>query len=545
MAGSSLDDFVRHLSQNASASNYHDMTSFEKNNSRRSSSTDSNEPKRLKKEKPIDTPFGHVDMKKLEHCARTLQKQIRIIINEAPDLERLQELLESPNVDDDVKHEIQRNALVKVAAALKSQYNAKELDIFDDIITGNVSAEVDKIISDRKDDQKDDQKNDDDQDDEDDDEDDDDDEDGLPPLPPIHDPHLSDRVFIHKSTLNDRTYLLEKELIAAHNERLEFLGDSILNNVVTMIIYERFDHSPEGELSKIRSLLVNNKTLAEFAIAYGLDKRLRSNISDSILKQGNQKIFADVFEAYIGALAIQHKMVLTSIKLWLTKIMAWKLKEFDQEIKGLEPVNKNAKTDLYLLIGTAAFHPQYKVVKTGDGATESFIIRCEMGNDVLGEGVAPSSKEAGLRAAMQALKNRDLLEKYGQIRLGTDRNESKISLKMLYSKYQGLLGVPSNIVDETTGTGGTYIPLDIFPVIGDESQVFLPEAKNDLYAILNKRGIIPQYQVSAEEDKFKGELHIKNVLVAIGVDSSKKRAATRAAIALLKNKKALQEIEKL
>ena len=95
----------------------------------------------------------------------------------------------------------------------------------------------------------------------------------LPKLPEIHNTELLDRVFIHKSTLNDRTYLSQHELIAAHNERLEFLGVSILNNGVTMIIYVRFNHELEGDYLKIRYSLVNNNTLGEFAIAYGIDNR--------------------------------------------------------------------------------------------------------------------------------------------------------------------------------------------------------------------------------------------------------------------------------
>lgn len=578
---------LRHSGENADPTSNSDSDMTESNKRPKVSRTSSLE------EVGDSVLFGHVDVKKLEHCARTLQKQIRILINEAPSLAKLQQLSESAEVDNEVKHEIQRNPLLQMASVLKSKYLAKDLSVFDEILSGNVqpTEEYTPVVQNAysasenggnygagRDGELQQSDNDSEYDDQ------------LPGLPLISNPHLLDRVFIHKSTLNDRTYLSEEELIGSHNERLEFLGDSILNNVVTMIIYERFRHSSEGELLKIRSQLVSNKTLAEFSITYGLDKRLRSNISDLILRQGNQKIYADVFEAYIGALAIEHKMDLTIIKKWLTKILHLKLKSFDQEIGGVEPLNKNAKTDLYLLIGTAAFHPEYRVVKTGDGATKPFIIRCEMGREVLGEGVAPSSKEAGLRAAMQALKNRRLLEKYGQIRLGTDRNESKISSNVLLTKYQDLsmettpefysnggfsydpMGTPlsatnsndasitkllssilnSNFISNastppanTSQKRSSYQSGSIFPVYGNELAHFLPEAKNDLYAILNKRGIVPQYNVFAEDDKFKGELIILNVLVAIGVDSSKKKAATRAAMALLKNKEALTEVDNI
>ncbi|KAL7663952.1 ribonuclease III [[Candida] zeylanoides] len=551
----SLDEFVRLLHQ----------------------ADEAGEPKRRRTVRggARDVPFGHVDMKKLEHCARTLQKQVRIIVKEAPGADELRALVESPRVDDDVRHEIERNPLVQLAGRLKSRYVAGGLPIFDEILGGAVAgaagggetgegtgppgaaAVAAASDSDSESDAMADAA---------------DAADaaeaadaagvagaasaagaaGLPPLPPIHNPHLLDRVFIHKSTLNDRTYLSEHELIASHNERLEFLGDSILNNVVTMIIYERYDHSPEGDLSKIRSQLVNNKTLAEFAMAYGLNARLRSNISDSVLRQGNQKIYADVFEAYIGALATEHGMELGVIKRWLSQILRAKLKEFDVEINGVEPVNKNAKTDLYSLIGSAAFHPRYRVVRMGDGASKAFKIRCEMGEDVLGEGVAPSSKEAGLRAAMQALKNRPLLEKYGQMRLGTDRSESRVT------RAEGApQGVPSaepegaaatasesdrdpgaSASASASGSSATGLPLS-------DSGAFLPDAKNDLYAILNKLGITPRYRVTPHDTLFRGELYIGSELVAVGVDVSKKRAATRAAMALLKDKEALQAVERM
>lgn len=535
----SLDEFVRLLHQ----------------------ADEAGEPKRRRTVRggAPDVPFGHVDMKKLEHCARTLQKQVRIIVKEAPGAEELRALVELPQVDDDVRHEIERNPLVQLAGRLKLRYVAGGLPIFDEILGGAVAgaagegetgegtrprvraAAAAASGSDS-------------------------DSDamadavdaagaasatgaasavgaaGLPPLPPIHDPHLLDRVFIHKSTLNDRTYLSEHELIASHNERLEFLGDSILNNVVTMIIYERYDHSPEGDLSKIRSQLVNNKTLAEFAMAYGLNTRLRSNISDLVLRQGNQKIYADVFEAYIGALATEHGMELGVIKQWLLQILRAKLKEFDVEINGVEPVNKNAKTDLYLLIGLAAFHPRYRVVRMGDGASKAFKIRCEMGEDVLGEGVAPLLKEAGLRAAMQALKNRPLLEKYGQMRLGTDRSELRVT------RAEGAPpGAPSaepegaataSESDRDAGASATGVPLL-------DSGAFLPDAKNDLYANLNKLGITPRYRVTPQDTLFRGELYIGDQLVAVGVDVSKKRAATRAAMALLKDKEALRAVERM
>lgn len=498
--------------------------------------------------------FGYVEVKKFEHCARILQKNIRLIVNEAPDNRRIKDLLASKNLDETTMLALNSNKLVRLVAQLKTKYNRSKLKIFDDILNNNVEAKDDKefeaedsddmknpsvwpethreMVHDQQDGKQ---------------------EikesvkedsmdsrdfalDGMPRLPEIKDPELHGRVFVHKSIINNKSYLHKAELIASHNERLEFLGDSVLNNLVTFIIFNKFPEASEGELSKIRSLLVNNVTLAEFSIMYGFDRRLRSNINDLTLKDTTQKIYADVFEAYVGALAIERGSNNAEILEWLAKLMDSRIKKYDRQIRSIEEINKDAKSELYSLIGSASFHPQYEVIQIGDGASSPFIIHCKMGDDILGVGSAPGNKEAGLRAAMQALKNKELLEKYSQIRYNTDRSISTISHKQLRDS-ESIKVRPqddNNVASETS----SKLDSTIFPLAGDMSEDVDMKAKNMLYSILGKRsGIIPMYDISSiSANKFDVKLIVKDMVVAKATDVSKKRAAARAAMAVMKDK---------
>lgn len=474
--------------------------------------------------------FGFVDIKKLEHSARILQKNLKLIIDEAPDIEKMNELIDTKLVDSLTFDSLKTNKLVHLTAQLKSLYDQGKLDIIDRIIDNDIDLEVVKLEVDRIE------------------------KDPLPQitdiinsnseaeledenldnycpeLPLIKDHHLEERVFIHKSTMNNKSYLLQSELINSHNERLEFLGDSVLNNIATLILYERYPTAPEGELSKMRSILVNNVTLAEFSIKYGFDKKLKSNINDAILRQGKQKIFADIFEAYVGALSIENEVQSRVIHDWLFKLYLKKLKQFDDEIKLTEEVNKDAKSELYSLVGTAAFHPIYRVLETGDGAAKNYQVQCMMGHEVLGTGIAPGLKEAGLRAAMVALKNKQALEKYIQLRLNTDKTQSVVGPAVSKSTAKPVPSLPQSNVN---------IPL----VAPDDLQVD-NDARNRLYAFVSKHyNVVPEYQCEEVGNQlFTAELKINNILLASAMDLSKKRAMAKAAKVVLDNMGVLNSI---
>lgn len=463
---------------------------------------------------PEPTSFGFADINKLEHCTRLLQKNIRQLIEEAPSVEELNSLIHDPSLSSFTRQEMQGNPLLHLAATIKSLYEDRQLPIFDEIVENrlehgkrkpadksklahvdNKEWEADTAFANPD----------------------------LPPIPKIKDPGLRNRVFQHKSTSANKTYLDELEIVLSHNERLEFLGDSVLNTLVTIILYQRFPYANEGVLSQTRSLLVNNKTLGEFSTAYGFDQVLRCNVDEESLRSGKQKVYADVFEAYLGALAMERRYDLSEIEQWLKELMSHKIEEADMEIRKLVPINKDAKTELYSLVGTASFHPTYRVVDNGNGVNTLFTVHCVMGDEVMGVGAAPGSKEAGLRAAMAALKNRPLLEKYGRQRLETDRS---ISI------------VRSN--NEATGNSD-------FPLLADKNTVGNKFAKNELYAYFGREfGLTPEYSVVAdpENKRYKVELRILDHVIAVAYDISKKNAMSRAATLVLENKDKIDEMLK-
>lgn len=491
---------------------------------------------------PKDSPFGLVDVNRIEYAARNLQKHIKMLLDESPDLSELSAVINDESIDRNIRMLIQASGLLLLSASLKSLHKQGSLPVFDAILENKLdsfqssssppgvplNADVtQKVAATTLDYQS------------------EDDEEfrdnGYPPLPKIKDPRLKKRVFIHKSTVNNKSYLQQSELINSHNERLEFLGDSILNNLVTVIIYNRFPNAPEGDLSKMRALLINNMILAEFSLAYGFDRKLVSNVDAAVLRQGKQKIFADIFEAYIGALAIEHKLDFTEIKEWLAKLMKSKLHVFDKQLRQTEPINKDAKSELYSLIGTAAFHPIYTTIETGDGADVPFVIRCTMGEDTLGEGIAPGLKEAGLRAAMVALRNKPLLEKYSQLRLNTDKTQSMVKTKIALSNQSLTPEPPVAANDNTTKPGNS----SKFPLVANDEDLIEPDAKNELYALLGKNlGLIPEYTAAMDQNtkKFKVEVKVKNFVVAVAFDASKRKGMTKAAMTVLKHKDSLTDL---
>lgn len=493
----------------------------------RAASTHDDSPVAFKKVQieSIEPSFGYTEVNKFEHCARLLQKSIRTIIEEAPDVNELNSLINNRSVNNFARQEIQANNLLHLVAKLKTLYNGNELPIFDEVVENKLAVDTtrkpavisEEVIMATKSDNE-------------------DDEivvsDSLPTLPKIRDSRLRARVFQHKSTSANKTYLDEQEIVLAHNERLEFLGDSVLNTLVTYVLYERFPYANEGQLSQIRSQLVNNKTLAEFSTAYGFDQMLRCNIDEVSLRAGKQKIYADIFEAYLGALAMERRFDLLEIQQWLTALMESKLSLAASEMKKLTPINKDAKTELYSLVGTASLHPVYQVVENGNGVHMPFKVQCLMEQEVLGEGEAPGLRDAGLRAAMAALKNKPMLEKFGRRRLETDR----------------LISVVKSASEEADAAAKTLGLSSEFPLVADKSVFANKFAKNEIYAFFGKSlGLNPEYVVAfdAENNRYKAELKVKESIIAVAYDTSKKNAISRAATVVLENKSKLNELLEL
>jgi ribonuclease III len=191
-----------------------------------------------------------------------------------------------------------------------------------------------------------------------------------------------------------RQALTHRSFGTPHNERLEFLGDSILNCAVAMLLYERFAHLSEGELSRLRATLVNQSSLHGVAAGVGLGERLR--LGEGELKSGGFRrpsILADALEALLGAVFLDAGF--DAARGAVLHVLGDKL-----ESAGSKPVDKDPKTALQeLLQGRGLQLPRYVVQKTeGEAHDQTFIVECRV-DDL---GVVATGKGASRRAAEQA-----------------------------------------------------------------------------------------------------------------------------------------------
>ena len=155
---------------------------------------------------------------------------------------------------------------------------------------------------------------------------------GLPPLPEIHDSSLRSAPFKHKSTASYDRSTVRKDTTY---EQLEFLGDAQLELLASRLIYERFSFLTAGQQSQLRELLVRNETLAEYARAYGFDKRVEvgdlQRMQQDAKDRGNKgfnKVLGDVFEAYIAAVILSDaENGFAEAEKWMTALWAPKLVE--------------------------------------------------------------------------------------------------------------------------------------------------------------------------------------------------------------------------
>ncbi|CCE73288.1 Piso0_000321 [Millerozyma farinosa CBS 7064] len=496
---------------------------------------------RKRKEHASSDNLGNVELKKIEHTSRVLQNAVKFLVYETPDTDQVCQMIRNKQYDENALLNMSSNKLIQLAFSLKTMYNKQQLEVFHSILDNkieydfNSSVDAGELLSEgpssrkamreevakaQDDDPRPTSKT------------------HMPSLPKINDPNLYNRVFVHKSIINNKSYLHKGEMMAAHNERLEFLGDSVLNNIVTVILYERFPEASEGELTQIRSQLVKNVTLAEFAIGYGLNKKLQSNLSEEVLRTSTQKIYADIFEAYIGALAIERNFDISSIKGWLFQLMEPKVIEVEKQLQASEEVNRDAKTELYSLIGTASVHPVYEVITKGDGLSIPYVIHCKICDDLLGIGVAPGIKEAGLRAAMNALGNRQLLEKWNTIRANTNKEKSVISDKPESTKSEKL---------ETSSETWNLLKAksNMFPLSNSVTTDIDNRAKNELYSLIGRKlGTTPIYEIHETEGGFfKVDTKINDLLIATAIDKSKKKAGAKAAMEVLNNKEIMSILQ--
>ena len=186
-----------------------------------------------------------------------------------------------------------------------------------------------------------------------------------------------------------------------HNERLEFLGDGVLNCVIAAELYERFGALKEGELSRLRTSLVRRETLHELAQTLELGERLR--LGEGEVKSGGSerpKILADAFEAMVGAVFLDGGF--EAAREVIRRLYAPQLADLDPRNPGKDP-----KTLLQELLQARRIPlPQYSVVATqGAAHNQQFEVECVIAElSVRTRGNGSSRRIAEQEAARRAFE---------------------------------------------------------------------------------------------------------------------------------------------
>jgi len=211
----------------------------------------------------------------------------------------------------------------------------------------------------------------------------------------IRDRSLFYRALLHRSYLQ---YSQTKDLKS--NERMEFLGDSVLNLVVGEYLYHNFPEATEGELTKFRARLVNRKALALYAREIDLwNFILMSAGAAQTLGKGSDSILADTYEALIAAVYLDggywesrrfvERQVLAAVQKGLLDIM-------DENYKSMLLEYSQAQ-------GMGL--PRYNLIKEeGPDHDRSFTVEVVVGKKALGTGVGKNKKAAEQHAAARALR---------------------------------------------------------------------------------------------------------------------------------------------
>ncbi|MCX6134722.1 MAG: ribonuclease III [Ignavibacteriales bacterium] len=212
--------------------------------------------------------------------------------------------------------------------------------------------------------------------------------------------HPKNWAVFYESLLH-RSYLQYLGQNVQSNERLEFLGDAILNSLVADYLYCRYPSLEEGDLTKIRSRLVNRKALALRAKELHLsDYMLLSSSALQSVDSGSDSILADAFEAVIGALYLDGglnaaRTFVLGVLLSHTGILSSALTDDNYKSALLEYAQ-----------GRSMGVPRYAVVKEdGPDHDRRFTVEVFLGSESLGVGIGRSKKDAEQAAAAQGLEH--------------------------------------------------------------------------------------------------------------------------------------------
>ena len=209
---------------------------------------------------------------------------------------------------------------------------------------------------------------------------------------------LIEQVFIHRSYINEH-----KSSGLEHNERLEFLGDAVLELAVTEHLFNKFDR-PEGEMTAWRSALVKGESLSAEAKNIGMEEYLKVSRGESKNSgKARDLILANTFEALLGAIYLD--LGYDTAKNFVEKHIIYKLNDILENNHFID-----AKSHLQELCQEKfSITPTYETVsEKGPDHNKKFIVEVLVGKKKMGEGEGNSKQRAQIAAAANALENKDL-----------------------------------------------------------------------------------------------------------------------------------------
>ena len=212
----------------------------------------------------------------------------------------------------------------------------------------------------------------------------------------FRDPSLLQTALTHTSFVNEnnggRT---------ASNERLEFLGDSVLSIIVTRYLYSAYPDLPEGKLTTMRQNLINGGALAAFARRIGLGEALRLGRGEEKDGRDKPKLLEDAFEALLGALYLDSGNDLERVAAFLLPFVREQLRTLTDRHVPMEDYKTRLQQYVQQTPGEAL---RYEVVdEQGPDNGKTFTVRVFINSNAFGTGVGSSKKEAEQKAAAEAL----------------------------------------------------------------------------------------------------------------------------------------------
>jgi ribonuclease-3 len=212
----------------------------------------------------------------------------------------------------------------------------------------------------------------------------------------FQDENLLKQALVHRSYLNEHP-----DFPIGHNERLEFLGDAVLEIVVTEFLYLNFAHTPEGDLTNWRASLVNAKLLYEVADELGVENCLylsRGEARDKN-KKSRQFILANAMEAIIGAIYLDQG--LATAKKFIIKNVISRLDDILKNMSYLDPKSRFQEKAQE----ARGLTPHYQILdEKGPDHAKLFTVGLYIGEDKITDGQGSSKQEAQVDAAAKGLK---------------------------------------------------------------------------------------------------------------------------------------------